>query len=97
MIVNKKLIAFLLIRCFYLIIVTQFSACNSSKKENRDWEAPDEVNSLNSPIPITADVELQGEKLYNQYCRTCHGETGFGDGAAVEKLIVSIGENIKTI
>ena len=27
-------------------------------------------------------MEQKGQSLYNVYCRTCHGETGFGDGAA---------------
>jgi mono/diheme cytochrome c family protein len=32
-----------------------------------------------------ADVE-QGKKLYGQYCATCHGQSGKGDGAAAAAL-----------
>jgi mono/diheme cytochrome c family protein len=32
-----------------------------------------------------ADVE-QGKKLYGQFCATCHGQSGKGDGAAAAAL-----------
>ncbi len=34
-----------------------------------------------SPVtPPTPGLALRGKALYGQYCKTCHGETGVGDG-----------------
>jgi len=84
MIVNKKLIAFLLPATFYSLLTLPFTACNTSTSDVKGtgWKAPDETNEKNSPVPVSAEVEAKGGKLYDQYCRTCHGETGLGDGAA---------------
>ncbi|WP_018612176.1 c-type cytochrome [Segetibacter koreensis] len=79
---NKRLKAFLLIGCFYLFIIVEFVACNSSKTPDKNWTAPADANELKSPFKNTMEMEEKGHNLYNIYCRTCHGETGFGDGAA---------------
>lgn len=44
--------------------------------------APDEAAELNNPFPDTAVAAQKGKELYNVYCWSCHGENGFGDGAA---------------
>jgi len=36
-------------------------------------------------IAYAADAE-QGKKLYEQFCATCHGQSGKGDGAAAAAL-----------
>lgn len=62
-------------------------ACNSSEKNSdKFWTAPESAYSLKRPFTITADVELKGQQLYMLYCWQCHGETGFGDGAAGSSL-----------
>lgn len=38
-----------------------------------------------SLIAQAADVE-QGKKLYGQFCASCHGQSGKGDGAAAAAL-----------
>jgi cytochrome c oxidase cbb3-type subunit III len=37
------------------------------------------------PLAHAADPE-QGKKLYGQYCASCHGQSGKGDGAAAAAL-----------
>jgi glucose/arabinose dehydrogenase/mono/diheme cytochrome c family protein len=79
----KKPNAFLLICCFYLSIVSTIVGCNSSSVGNdKTWKAPAEADHVKSPYEHTAELEQKGQNLYNAYCRTCHGETGYGDGAA---------------
>jgi mono/diheme cytochrome c family protein len=36
-------------------------------------------------VAYAADAE-QGKKLYGQFCATCHGQSGKGDGAAAAAL-----------
>lgn len=81
---NKKHKAFLLIAGFYIFIISQFAACNSSDQQdkNKVWKAPEVADNLKSPVLKSVEMEQKGQSLYNVYCRTCHGETGLGDGAA---------------
>lgn len=46
------------------------------------FTAPASADSLKNPIGSTPDAIGKGEELYNLYCFACHGETGYGDGAA---------------
>lgn len=79
---------------FGLIIVAFFSVwlflkADNTKNNNSNWIAPAWTDSLKSPFPKhnyiewsgTQDVVVEGEHLYNNYCATCHGKYGFGDGA----------------
>lgn len=46
------------------------------------WVAPKAADAIKNPYPNEPLVVTQGEELYNVYCWSCHGETGYGDGAA---------------
>lgn len=39
-----------------------------------------------NPLPQTEDVVMSGKHLYQQYCTSCHGMSGVGDGPAAEHL-----------
>jgi len=46
---------------------------------------PDEIEraqNIENPIELTDQVIGQGRQLYTQYCSTCHGDGGEGDGLA---------------
>lgn len=38
---------------------------------------------LVNPLPRTRVVLERGQKIFNTYCITCHGERGYGDGPVV--------------
>jgi len=46
------------------------------------WKAPAAADTLVNPYPMEPLVLTQGEELYLVYCGSCHGEEGYGDGAA---------------
>ena len=46
------------------------------------WKAPVSADTLKSPFHQEPLTLAQGEELFTLYCATCHGDTGYGDGAA---------------
>ncbi|WP_411272989.1 c-type cytochrome [Daejeonella sp.] len=46
------------------------------------FAAPAWADTIKNPIGNSPEVIAKGEEIYNLYCFVCHGETGFGDGAA---------------
>ena len=72
-----------------LVLCLTFVACNQPKKPGDRWEAPEDADKLKSPLQNKSLAEQKGKELYNVYCWSCHGETGFGDGAAGGSLDIS--------
>ena len=46
------------------------------------WTAPASADSIKNPVPASPESVAKGEELYNMYCFSCHGDTGYGDGPA---------------
>ena len=66
----------------FLVVSSIIIACNQPQKPGDDWKAPDDANDLKSSFQNTAASDQKGRETYNMYCLSCHGESGFGDGAA---------------
>jgi mono/diheme cytochrome c family protein len=49
-------------------------------------QIPDEYAGLTNLVPADEDSLLRGKEIYEQYCSTCHGEGGMGDGLAGQQL-----------
>lgn len=83
---KKKLCTILLMTSTIFFIAELFYACNSPENSRR-WKSPSEADKLKSPFAYDLVSEEKGRGLYNMYCRSCHGETGLGDGPAGKDLI----------
>ncbi len=46
------------------------------------WVAPPAADKIKNPYPVEPLTLTQGEELFVMYCSPCHGENGYGDGAA---------------
>ena len=84
--VSKKLYAILLICSVTFFMFSIFIACHSPEKPGKEWKAPTTAGKLTNPLPDTSLAQQKGHQLYNVYCGSCHGPTGYGDGAAGREL-----------
>jgi glucose/arabinose dehydrogenase len=76
---NTKLFTISLISAFVFKV---FISCTSSTTPGDEWKAPDDAGELVNPFAGNTGILQKGKELYNLYCASCHGETGFGDGPA---------------
>ena len=50
------------------------------------WMAPAEEAAKLNPVKATEQSIQQGEQLYQQYCKSCHGANADGNGEAAKYL-----------
>ena len=67
---------------FFILLFSTFNACNQPEKEGDEWKAPRDADDLKTPVQNKLLAEGKGKEIYNLYCLSCHGQYGFGDGAA---------------
>src|ERR1700676_4595335 len=76
MIKYKKLIMILWI-CFYF---------TNAFSQSRKFPSPASADAVLNPLKGNAEATLEGKKIYTQFCVTCHGTKGKGDGIAAPGL-----------
>ena len=62
------------------------------KKKGGPWEIPEEYVSMENPYKDDASLEKYGKQLYMKHCRSCHGNTGEGDGPKARNLEYDAGD-----
>lgn len=50
------------------------------------WEAPAWTDSIKNPLERNKNSTEKGREIFQQYCVTCHGEQGKGDGPAAANI-----------
>ena len=85
MMLNKKIAA-----CFLITAGVGFVSLSSFTGNHHPvlthaqerWTAPQWADTLKSPYHDEPLTLANGEELFGLYCASCHGESGYGDGAA---------------
>jgi mono/diheme cytochrome c family protein len=80
-------------KIFYLLSLfvgsIAFTAFNvpQDQKIGGPWDIPAKYISMKNPNKAgDADAEKLGKTLYAKHCRSCHGNTGLGDGPKAKNL-----------
>ncbi|GLU54538.1 c-type cytochrome [Dyadobacter frigoris] len=83
MILNKKIAASFLV-CIGIgaVGLSSFTGSNQPAHSQDRWIAPSWADTLVSPYHDEPLTLANGEELFGLYCASCHGESGYGDGAA---------------
>jgi glucose/arabinose dehydrogenase/mono/diheme cytochrome c family protein len=78
---NKSLFSISILTSIPFIIITTSISCNSPEDAD-EWDAPASSKQLINPFSNNEPTLEKGKALYDLYCRSCHGENGFGNGPA---------------
>jgi mono/diheme cytochrome c family protein len=69
-----------------LVIAGWFLLSGNSAGNNEEWIAPAFADTLKNPFTTDAKILVEGKKIYESACWTCHGLDGRGHGPAADKL-----------
>ena len=56
------------------------------QKKGAAWDIPAEYKKIENPHKGDASLERLGKSAYSKHCRSCHGNTGKGDGPRARSL-----------
>jgi mono/diheme cytochrome c family protein len=80
---RKSLIYLILIAgSFSLISFVHFQ----DPKLGGPWDIPAQYKEMVNPYENDTSLERVGRATYNRHCRSCHGNTGLGDGVMAKNL-----------
>ena len=54
--------------------------------QTKKFPAPASADNIKNPLSTNESSVLAGKKIYTQYCVTCHGDKGKGNGIAASGL-----------
>lgn len=79
-------------RVFYVIAMTLAAfmmlafVLPQGQKIGGPWNIPAEYKNKKNPYKGDASLDKLGRTVYNRHCRSCHGNTGLGDGPMAKNL-----------
>jgi len=83
MILYKKIAAsFLAFAGIGVVGLSSFTGNGHPAHSQDRWIAPAWADTLKTPYHDEPLTLANGEELFGLYCASCHGESGYGDGAA---------------
>jgi mono/diheme cytochrome c family protein len=59
---------------------------NDDAKPAQEWKVPSRATKKKNPIAAEEKSIARGKAIYRKECRTCHGESGRGDGPKATDL-----------
>jgi mono/diheme cytochrome c family protein len=62
------------------------AAVPQDQKKGGPWNIPAEYKSKANPYKSDASLLKLGKNAYSKHCRSCHGNTGIGDGPMAKNL-----------
>ena len=79
-----ELLSYSLVILFAGMLFAAFVSPNATPP--KEWEIPAKYEEMKNPYAGDASLERVGKMLFAKHCRSCHGNTGLGDGARAASL-----------
>jgi len=85
MTLGRNRLVWLFVAASCLVASTLLSRANDAPPSD-DWKAPPRAARKTNPIPADDNSIATGKNVYAHQCRSCHGDTGHGDGPRADDL-----------
>jgi len=68
------------------IAIIAFAFVGIQQKKPAAWNIPAEFKNMENPLANDKASINKGKMIYMKHCRSCHGNTGMGDGPKAARL-----------
>ena len=82
---RNKLIASVFTAVVAVFVLSSFTP-QDGKKKGEAWDIPEKYQKMENPYAGDTDIIKYGKANYMRHCRSCHGNTGLGDGPKARNL-----------
>src|SRR4029079_8831010 len=89
---KMKKILIMITASLFAAILFSFTSKNS---QPTPWAVPDAYKNKVNPLKGDAASLTKGKEVYNQFCKSCHGTKGKGDGPKASQLDTECGDFTK--
>jgi mono/diheme cytochrome c family protein len=69
----------------FAIAFMAFISPQDGQKKGDPWEIPSKYAKMENPY-ANEDLTKVGKMLYSKHCKSCHGNSGLGDGPKAKQL-----------
>lgn len=87
---KKHLILYTTFLGFFSILVLSAFNLPQDKKEGAAWDIPEKYQKMENTFKGDEGLVKVGKTIYMKHCRSCHGNTGLGDGPKAARLETAI-------
>jgi len=63
-----------------------------TQQQQKPWPVPAAAKAQKNPVATSPESIKAGKDLWNQYCKSCHGAKGLGDGTKAAQLKTEPGD-----
>lgn len=83
---KTKFAAIAILSVLFVFVMSSFTPQVEGQKMGAKWEVPDNYKTKVNSFASDKSLENVGKMLYGKHCRSCHGNTGLGDGPKAKGL-----------
>lgn len=83
---RNNVIVFSVLSVLTLFVFSSFIPQTEGQKKGEPWEVPAKYKEMKNPYADDASIVKFGKAQYMKHCRSCHGNTGLGDGPKARNM-----------
>lgn len=80
------------IKFLMIIGIVSIGLLSFSKLTQEEWKVPAKYETMKNPTKANKENLAIGKSLYSKHCKSCHGNTGLGDGTKAANLKGDLGD-----
>jgi mono/diheme cytochrome c family protein len=87
-----KFLTAIIVGSVCIVMLSAFAFIQNEQKKGAPWDVPAKYKNMANPYKKEASLIDVGKTLFVKHCRSCHGNTGLGDGVKAKSLATFPGE-----
>lgn len=80
------------VKILMIIGIISIGLFSFTKLTQEEWKVPAKYQTMKNTVEASKDNISLGKTLYAKHCKSCHGNTGLGDGTKAKEVDGDLGD-----